>query len=387
MLNLISDPWLATTNQREGILLLLENAKNTNLQISSIQFVAVLRLLLAACYHGHETSQSLLKRGIGSKTLKHLEANKPMFDLENGYFTCSDLEATVTTFASLMRDLPSGNSMVFYGHARDDISPKVRLVELAHLILAYHCAAPTGGNSATKHRGISPCANVVLGVAVGKNLLETLALNLVPDAAVPTASWTQPRVTQADFKNQTRQIAGSIAEQYTWLAQAVRLYENGVGTAQGFHLYNQPDPMCALDAKRQVIRPYLSDAILLAARVNGVDSSASRTLQHARTLGIPYSIRVVSQVSSSKYAVHVLETIDSTYSIEALQPSLLERILKIRGYLAKNVSEFTARIFTSTFEDRWLDAKKDFRLEEFIATSNLELTNNQRLEITKLAIA
>ena len=236
--NLLFDDWIPTTTGFHSIQGCLKNAAKLQIHTSSMQFASITRLLLAACYQGKETSSKLLKGEISQKTFQDFERHKQQFDLKNGYLTCLNLMAKVTTPAILMSEIPSGRTMIFDHHARDDQKIVISKAEVARRLVEFHCAAAAGGNSVTGYRTLSPCADVVLGIAVGETLLETLALNLVPDTGEPFASWTLPRVAESDLKNQSRETAQSIAEGYTWLGQAVRLWDDGVGVARGFKLKN-----------------------------------------------------------------------------------------------------------------------------------------------------
>ena len=192
LFSLLFDSWIPTTKGLQSIQDVLKNAATIQITSSGMQFVSIVRLLLAACYQGEEFSSKLLKGGVNKKSFHNLERHKQQFDLCNGYLICHDLTARVTTPAILMSEIPSGRTMVFDHHARDDCKPEVKEDELARRVIEFHCAAAAGGNSVTNYRTLSPCADVVLGIAVAETLLETLALNLVPDTAKPTASWTLP---------------------------------------------------------------------------------------------------------------------------------------------------------------------------------------------------
>ncbi len=369
-MNLQFDAWIPTTRSLQSLTLVLENAGSLQLTSRGTQFASILRLLLAICYQSGETSQTLLPKGISSKTLKHIEQHRNSFNLHDGFLTCPELDADLSTFAKLDPFLPSGNTIVFYGHARDDHFPTLSNSELARYVLDFHAFAAAGGNSVTGYRGLSPCVDVVLGMAIGETLLETLALNLVSDSRPQNASWTLPRATQQDFRENRRQTAGSFAEQYSWLGQAVRLYEHGVGTAKGFKLRFNSDPMTGnkIDRNGQpigLVRPESFEPVLLASRLMGLQSIGAATFSHAQSLGIPFQWRVISQVSSPTHKVKVLETIDSVYSPQNLDLKTLARVFAIRGELVKHQSEFVARAFVSTFEDQ-LRLDKTVELETFV---------------------
>ena len=388
ILNLLFDDWIPTTTGFHSIQGCLKNAAKLQIHTSSMQFASITRLLLAACYQGKETSSKLLKGEISQKTFQDLERHKKQLDLNNGYLTCPDLTARVTTPAILMSEIPSGRTMVFDHHARDDKKTVVSEAEIALRLVEFHCAAAAGGNSVTGYRTLSPCADVMIGIAVGKTLLETLALNLVPDTAQSTASWTLPRVRESDLKNQSRETALSIAEGYTWVGQAVRLWNDGVGVARGFKLKNFADPMTAiaLNEKQQemgAVHPKNLEPWLLGCYLTGFHSILANTLRHAQSLEIPYQVRVLAQVSSQKNKVKILERIDSTFEPELLNHELAEQVLKIRFLLARRDSEFAARVFVSTMQDSLQEQKKEFSFNEFVDTYPFSTSRDQCLKIAK----
>jgi CRISPR-associated protein Cse1 (CRISPR_cse1) len=378
MFNLISDPWIPTSRGLLSLSQTLDQSDALQLELSGIQFAAVLRLLLAVCYQSGATSHNILQQGIPSSTLKNLERYKKKFDLHDGFLTCPDLTAKPRTVVTLFSDSPSGDTMVFHGHTWDAVPPKVTNAELVLRLLEFHCAAPGFGKSVTGGRSLSPCADVVLGIAMGKTLLETLALNLVPDPQKPTATWILPRAKQSDFKLKTRDHPSSIAERYTWLGQSVRFLPDGVGTARGFKLPAIGDPMTATALGRDgqensVLRPFNLESWLLACRLLGLGTIPAATLTHAESLDLPFKLRVIAQVSSQRNKAKIIERIDSTFDLQLLNLELAAQVLKLRSAIAYLDSEFAARCFVSTLEDYLHLKGSDFRLEEFIANCPIPL--------------
>ena len=368
-MNLLFDPWLPTSSGKLSLLEALERVRDVQITLSGTPFISVLRLQLAACLYGGESSVSLLRSGISSRTLRKLERHRGAFELRDGYLTCPDLEALVHPHAIICGEWPTGNTMAFHHHTRDDRPIQLEDNALALRLLEFQAFAPTAGQSPTGYRRLSPCADVVLAVAIGENLLETLALNLVPDERPAMPSWALARAQSEDFLLQSRNSAGSVSEQYTWLAQAVRLHENGVGTARGFGLENRIDPMMTVwtrkrDGEQRPLKPAGIEPWLLACRAMGLGTDGTPTLRHAAALGVPHQVRVVAQVSSPKNKVKVLERIDETYTLEQLSLSLSDAVWRHRQRLAKTSNDL-ARTFVSTVEDRLIKEGNAFRFEEF----------------------
>ncbi len=388
MFNLLSTEWIPTSLGKKSLIDTLENARSIQITATNLHFASLIRLLLAACYQGGETSSGILKKGVGSTTLKALEKHGKMFNLYEGYMTCPDLSAKPTTTAKLFSGMPSGNTMVFHGHTTDSKPPPMTSAELALAALEFHCSAPAFGNSATGHRCLSPCADVVLGIAVGATLLETLALNLVPDPRSPTATWTRSRATERDFTQHTRQEAASIAERYTWLGQAIRFTDELVGTAAGFSLLPLGDPMSATFNTKKgsfVLRPYNLERWLLGCKVTGFGTISAATLAHATSLNIPHKVRVISQVSSKANRAKILERIDATFEPKFFDFELAARISKIRAYIVYQHSEILARGFVSFFEDQLEIMGGEFNLEDFISEYPHSMLSSSKSALLKLA--
>jgi CRISPR-associated protein Cse1 (CRISPR_cse1) len=241
-----------------------------------------------------------------------------------------------------------------------------------------------------KFRHLSPCANTVLGIAVGENLLETLALNLVPDKENPTATWTQARASQADFVNNSRTTARSIAETYTWLGQAVRLNDSTVMTARGFKLDSGADPMKAISLDKKgkasgiTLQPRNLEPWLLGCMLAGFQAIPSASLVHAESTGCPFKVRMLAQVSDEKRKVKILETFDETFPRTVLNAELAQKVLGIRRLLVFYKGEFIARTFVSTVQDR-IRIGQPVHLEEVINEVPTDLTRFQKQAIVKIA--
>jgi hypothetical protein len=109
----------------------------------------------------------------------------------------------------------------------------------------------------------------------------------------------------------------------------------------------------------------------------------AQTIAHAPTLGIPFSVRVIAQVSNKKRKVSVLETIDATYTKEQLNPDVLSQAWKAREYLAKHRSEFMARAFMSSLEDK-IRQGVEVVMEELCLQEAHQLSNQQKSDLEKL---
>ncbi len=355
-MNLLSDAWIPTSAGTARVTELLEAPRNRNIVLCGMQYIAVLRLLLAICYDGGETSRGLLKnRAVQKRTLRQLEPCSSAFDLYQGCWTCADLTGSPGSLARLAMGVPARNNRVFHVHARDDQPTPRSEAAVACDLLTFQLSALDFGNSATGPRHHSPCATAALGIAIGGDLLETLALNLVPDSVPQKPKWKRQPNVQVDFVNQNHALPSSLAERYTWVAQAVRFGDGGVVTARGFKLDATGDPMTATVAVKEG-REFASKAIrssawLTGCTLLGLNARPAATLEHARRLGIEHRVRVIAQVNDRRYPAVLVETIDRSFPSASLDTSLEPQVWKVRRELERTVGQDASSIFLSYLDD------------------------------------
>jgi hypothetical protein len=355
-MNLIYDPWIQTNTGLHGLESVLQNSDRCHLQLEGMVFAGVLRLLLAICYEGGETSEKLLKRkAVSQRTLTNLSNHHALFDLNTGFWICNNLTGPSNPLSRLVPTAPVRNNRVFHVHARDDQPVTIPDGVIARYLIAHQLAALDFGRSATGPRHHSPCATAALGIAIGSSLLETLALNLVPDHSSATPSWQRKPVTCEDCKNQTRLEPEGIAERYTWIPQAVKLTESGVIAARGFKLSATGDPMTATISTKDGVtfasKAIKSNAWLTACTLLGFRGTAAATLEHAGKLGIPYVVRVVAQINSPSRAAVLLESLDQTFSPLACSREVAAQVTQLYSKVWESLGEDTASVFLSYVED------------------------------------
>jgi CRISPR-associated protein Cse1 (CRISPR_cse1)/CRISPR-associated protein Cse2 (CRISPR_cse2) len=359
-MNLIDQPWISTTCGLYGIKQALENAGRCHLNLAGMSYVSVLRLLLAICYAGEETSRGLLEMGaVSPDTLKKLEQHHDRFDLREGFWTCQDLNGQSISLNRLFAIVPTKSNRVFHVLARDDQPPVFSDDQLARSLLEYQLSALDFGASETGPRHHSPCSTRAITIAVGANLLETLALNLVPDDAAATPSWFCEPITERDCENQSRTLAMSIAERYSWVAQAVRFEGNHVITARGLKLSPLGDPMTTTistkNGKVFAAKALRSSAWLTGCQALGMNAQPAAILEHASQLNLPHVIRVVAQINDASRAAVLVETLDRTFQKSALDVPLARQALVIHSRLLKEFDQDTASVFLSYIEDQIFD--------------------------------
>jgi hypothetical protein len=286
-MNLMHDPWIATTSGPLSIVSALNQAADTQLLGCAEDQIVVLRLLLAVCYVGHESSGSLLKHGVSQATLTNLQQYRARFELLTGYWTCADLPGKTDSLSRLVATAATNHNPVFHAHTWDGDPLELDAAVLVYHLLRYQLFGMVAGQSSLGYRFRSPAATAAIPVAVGQNLLETLALNLVPDDATPMATWQRPSLCAEDFRTQSRATPTSVAERYTWVAQGVRFVNDGVVTTRGLQLSATGDPMTArqpLAGERSTyVRLIGESAYLTACAVTGGRGEPAPTLAHAQT--------------------------------------------------------------------------------------------------------
>ena len=337
-LNLLTDPWLLTTQGTVSMISALKHAKQLQLVGDAKFQVCALRLLLAACYVGGETSLRLLKNGVSVGTLEALQTHESRFDLRGGYWICPDLPGKTDSLSRLVSTASTNNNPVFHVHTRDDEFLILPDWQIANLTLEYQFFGLVAGNSALGYRFRSPGATAAIGLAKGQNLLETLALNLVPDAEPAVASWQMPNLKAHDLRHQTRPAPKSIAERYTWIAQGMRFEDEGIVTARGLKLEPLGDPMTAHffnpKGEARVVKLIAENPYLTACALKGWRTTACPTLTHAATLGIDHQILVVAQRNEDDPAIRLVETRDGLFSVDALDFDLASKMERFYARLS-----------------------------------------------------
>ncbi len=326
-MNLLNDPWILTTSGRVSVNMALQDASKVQLAGNGKSIVCTLRLLLSACYVGGETSAKLLEHGVSRRTLESLNSVVSRFELDSGYWVCSDLPGKTDSLSRLISAAPTNHNPVFSYHARDDRFLVIPDWQLAQLMFEYQFFGLVAGNSSLGYRFRSPGATAAVGVAIGSNLLETLALNLVPDSESAVAGWQLPNPTSSEFRNQLCPTSKSIAQRYTWIAQGLRFENGGVVTARGFRLQITGDPMTGIVGGKNgstYLRLIAGSPYLTACALHRDSGICCPTLAHAASIGIPYRVLVVAQKNENSQSINLLETSEGTFPVEVLQEAFAE---------------------------------------------------------------
>ena len=351
--NLFTSAWVDTSDGLSNILTCLERPHTITLQNNGIPFVATVRLLLTLCYHNEETSSSLLRRGVSKKTLRCVLASASYGDVRSSPWSCDDLQCGVAPLQRLTFGVPTGNNRVFATHARDDQPLNQSDEQLVVDYLCYQLAALDFGRSGTGVRHHSPCATAAMAVAIGDTLLETLALNLVPERAPPRPSWTLNAPSHADFEAQTRALPESLCERYTWIAQAIRFVPQGIMTGRGFKLSALSDPMSAsyvYQKRLSLPRKAFQSPWLTACALSGFLTEPAETVRYAAAMGRQHRLRVVAQLNNPDASAVWIETFDEAYETVSLDPALAAEAQTIFRQFEQQGFPDAGQVFLSEIE-------------------------------------
>lgn len=276
--NLIEERWLPVTSlaaePRLASLreLLREPAAYRGLSTTvPTEFLALHRLLLAICHRAigpgdlYQRS-NLLQAWPSHQIMAYLDRWSERFDLfhpDRPFMQIAALRGVDSLspkpWTNLAFDRSSGNTKLLFDHSMDDAPGSIDPVQAAQVLLAHLQFVPGGLVKALRTSGTrgAACAFQVV-MPLGRNLQETLALSLCPQAKSEHAQDLPPWETEppeiATLHAPPEMVALGPAQRYTWLSRAVLLQPGTDGTvssalyAEGLELSESPvpDPMVAM---------------------------------------------------------------------------------------------------------------------------------------------
>ncbi|WP_460171127.1 type I-E CRISPR-associated protein Cse1/CasA [Thermus sp. FJN-A] len=247
-----------------------------------------------------------------------------LFHPEAPFLQVADLpEENPLPWSKLLPELASGNNPTLFDHTTEENLPKATYAQAARALLVHQAFAPGG---LLRRHGVgsakdAPLARPALFLPTGRNLLETLLLNLVPYSPEEDAPiWEVPPLRFGDLEGgKTGWPLSGRTRVYTWPARGVRLLDEGdgvrlMGYGPGVEPLEAPhrDPMVAqrLDAKGHLLalrlsqeRSFWRDFSAMLPRQGG---KVAATLEHAENLQgeleeegeeVRFALRVLGQVS------------------------------------------------------------------------------------------
>jgi len=109
-----------------------------------------------------------------------------LFDSQRPFYQAADERVKPKSVASLIHDIASGNNATLFDHHTDEQGPVLTPAEAARMVVSAQVFGLAGLSGLSQKFTDGPCASGIVFVVQGKNLFETLALNLLqyPDSSV-----------------------------------------------------------------------------------------------------------------------------------------------------------------------------------------------------------
>lgn len=167
-------------------------------------------------------------------------------------------------WTALAAEHNADNAKVLFDHINVNDAGAITEASAARWLIAAQTFALGGGNSELGYTSSAPSASAVMAIPTGRNLGDTLLLNLVPQnrevLGTDLPAWErEPEATERLKTGITREVAGH-AQLYTWPSRTIRLRDTTPGSvsqlafAAGVKFGEQAfvDPMLAyrIDDKR-----------------------------------------------------------------------------------------------------------------------------------------
>lgn len=280
MFNLADDPWIPVARNGSVDLVSLRVALTNAQDIDALQpptpvaVPALLRLLLAVVYRALQgpassvDAASLLESGHFSaeRINDYLDRWRHRFELldeSKPFLQFADSEDKVSSITRLAVESATGTNKLLFDHSIDSRPPSYSFAQAAQLLVARQATAiPEGAGYSP-----SPAGGVAFVMPQGKNLFETLVLNLVPyledENEEDAPSWESEPPTSAEVKASRSRGPHGITDRYSWLSRIVKLLPSEHGTVSEVHYAAglkfesgmSLDPMVAyrMDAKRGLL--------------------------------------------------------------------------------------------------------------------------------------
>jgi CRISPR system Cascade subunit CasA len=157
-----------------------------------------------------------------------------LFDVEQPFGQIPDFEPkTWRAWTTLAAEHNADNAKVLFDHIDVTCTDAVPASAAARWLLATQTFSVSAGKSELSHTGTAPSATAVMALPVGRNLEDTLLLNLVPQNRAVFAQdlpiWERAADTLASLKAGAERAIGGIADRYTWRTRSIRLRGDKAG--------------------------------------------------------------------------------------------------------------------------------------------------------------
>lgn len=201
---------------------------------------ALLRLLIALVHRAIEgpctmdERKALLRSGRlpAERIGKYLEKWADRFDLfdpDRPFMQVPALQGLQCEFpvVKMCPEQTSGNNPVLFDHSFDDHPRFMAAPELARRLVTLQATALTSGKSALSHTKDSPSGRAALVFVQGRNLFETIVLNMVRydrgSAKADSAVWEREPPGLDHLRESPERSPTGLADRYTWRSRAILL--------------------------------------------------------------------------------------------------------------------------------------------------------------------
>ena len=252
--SLIDEPWIPVrfpdgTRAELGIKETLLRAKDIAvIENSSPLVVASLhRFLLAVLYRALEGPTDIdqarvwFKVGLPSgKADAYLELWRErfwLFDEKYPFGQIPDFEPkTWRAWTALAAEHNADNAKVLFDHIDVTRPGAISAGAAIRWMLATQTFSVSAGKSELSHTGTAPSATAAMVLPVGRNLEDTLLLNLVQQNRMVFAQdlpiWERDAESLTSLKSGSARAVGGIADRYTWRTRSILLRTDETGNVQ-----------------------------------------------------------------------------------------------------------------------------------------------------------
>lgn len=279
--NLIDEPWIPVRfpdglRAELGVRDTLLRAKNIAVieDASPLVVASLHRFLLAVLYRALQgptdidQAKGWFKAGLpADKITVYLAQWRDrfwLFDETQPFGQIPDFEPkTWRAWTALAAEHNADNAKVLFDHIDVTRPDAVPASAAARWLLATQTFSVSAGKSELSHTGTAPSATAAMALPLGRNLEDTLLLNLVPQNravfALDLPLWERAADSLTSLKAGTERVIGGIADRYTWRTRSIRLRSDEAGKvsvlafASGVENASKDaiDPMLAYEIKKE----------------------------------------------------------------------------------------------------------------------------------------
>ncbi len=243
--NLIDEAWIPVRRLdgkrvELGIRQVLLQAKEISVieDPSPLVTASLHRLLLAVLYRALEgptdidQAKALFKAGLPAANINaYLERWRDrfwLFDEKYPFFQIPDFQPKVwRAWTVLAAEHNADNAKVLFDHVDVTRPDTVTPAAAVRWLLAMQTFSVSAGKSELSHTGTAPSATGAMVLPLGRNLEDTVLLNLVPQNREVHAGdlpvWERKPETLASLKSGVKRAITGYADRYTWRTRSIRL--------------------------------------------------------------------------------------------------------------------------------------------------------------------